>query len=70
MIDVREHHKRTVNSFWIAHVKELNNLPLGTAHNRRSQDERACPCPDYAKPWIEETMRRLGILPLDRPATH
>jgi len=47
---------------WIAHVKELNGLPVRGASNRRGP-ERQVPCPDDKRPAIEGAMRRLGILP-------
>jgi hypothetical protein len=61
--DVRARYGRTVKNCWIAHVKELNDLPLAKAPNRQSPSRRVYPCPDYARPWIEKSMRRVGMLP-------
>lgn len=49
---------------WIAHVKELNGLPL--RKSPRGEGPRVKPCPDWARHIIEEEMRRQGMLP---PAT-
>lgn len=61
--DVRERHGRAVKTCWIAHVKEQNGLCVRTAPNRRSQDARVYPCPVEVKAVIEDSMRRLGMLP-------
>jgi hypothetical protein len=62
--DVKARHNRTVKPCWIAHVKELNGLPLKVTRRRRSPDgSRGVTCPAYARPWIEESMWRLGVLP-------
>jgi hypothetical protein len=63
--DTRAQHGRVVKTCWIAHVKELNGLPLRRASNRRSPDEHVHPCPPKVRPIIEESMRRLGVLPAD-----
>ncbi|NMM38349.1 MAG: hypothetical protein HHJ09_12750 [Glaciimonas sp.] len=60
--DVRACHNRTVKTCWIAHVKALNGLNPRTAPNRQSSESRVYPCPDDARQWIEESMRRLGML--------
>jgi hypothetical protein len=60
--DVQQKHGRYVQDCWIAHVKEQNGLPLRAAHNRRSIDCRAKPCPADVKPMIEATMRRFGMI--------
>jgi hypothetical protein len=59
--DIRNRHGRVVKTCWIAHVKELNGLSPQVAPNRQSSLRRY-PCPDDARPLIEESMRRLGIL--------
>lgn len=60
--DVKIHTGRSVKTCWIAHVKELNGLPMRAASNRISQSARVAPCPDEVRPVIEESMRRLGVL--------
>jgi len=59
---VRARHGRTVQTCWIAHVKELNSLPVRLAHNRIDPSRRTKLCPYWARPLIEESMRRLGML--------
>ena len=60
--DVKRLHGGTVKPCWIAHVKELNGLPLRVAPNRRSKAKRMDPCPPTIRPIIEASMRRLGSL--------
>jgi len=60
--DVRKHHHRSVKTCWIAHVKELNGLPVRTASNRTSPNVRQVPCPTEVRPIIEASMRRLRML--------
>ncbi len=60
--DVKSHDGRSVKTCWIAHVKELNGLPVRVAPNRKSDNERQVPCPDEFRPVIEASMRRLGVL--------
>lgn len=62
MADIRIRHTQSVKSCWIAHVKELNGLPLRKAHNRKSPKIREVPCPDAIRPIIEASMRRLGMI--------
>jgi hypothetical protein len=61
--DIRTHHNRAVKNCWIAHVKELNGLAPRQAANRQSASRRLHPCPEGLRPLIEESMRRLGMLP-------
>ena len=61
--DVRSRYNRAVKTCWIAHVKELNGLATRKAPNRQSTDRRVAPCPERVRPLIEESMRRLGMLP-------
>lgn len=55
-------HKRWVHTCWIAHVKEINGLSPRRAPNRFPGRTRANPCPQWARPLIEKTMKRLGML--------
>ncbi|MCD6119894.1 hypothetical protein J7K50_08690 [bacterium] len=59
---VRRNHGRTVNTSWIAHVKELNGLKPRRAPNRIG-DKRANPCPQDVQPLIEEAMQHFGMIP-------
>lgn len=61
--DVRVRHGRVVKPCWIAHVKEQNGLQMRLAPNRHSLDARVYPCPIDVKAMIEDSMRRLGMLP-------
>jgi hypothetical protein len=61
--DVRKRHGRSVKTCWIAHVKELNGLSPRQAPNRLSAKNREVPCPHSIRPLIEDSMRRLGVLP-------
>jgi len=60
--DVRARYDRVVKTCWIAHVKELNGFVARNAPNRRSTNSRVYPCPPDARVWIEDSMRRLGML--------
>jgi len=60
--DIRQRHGRAVKTCWIAHVKELNGLPMRSAPNRQSPGKRVCPCPQNIRPIIEQSMRLLGAL--------
>ena len=61
--DIRARHNRTVKNCWIAHVKALNGLAPRQAPNRESASHRVHPCPEKIRPLIEQSMRRLGMLP-------
>ena len=63
--DIRSRHGRVVKTCWIAHVKELNGLPMKKAPNRISDAVREFPCPESIRPLIEASMRRLGMLPAE-----
>jgi len=60
--DIKSRHGRSIKTCWIAHVKELNGLPLRAAPNRISVKNREFPCPSDVRPIIEDSMRRLGML--------
>lgn len=55
---VRGTHGRVMQTCWIAHVKEMNGLPV----NSRRIGERQKPCPSRYRPVIEHAMRELGWL--------
>jgi hypothetical protein len=48
-------------SDWIAHVKELNGLPLQRTGNK-STTNRLEPCPPVKRRAIEDALRRFGFL--------
>ena len=60
---VRARHGRSVKTCWIAHMKELSGLPVRTSPNRTSPTGRKHPCPEWARPMIEDAMRHFGMLP-------
>jgi len=47
---------------WIAHVKEMNNLPLRRAPNRQGEI-RQCPCPPRMIAPIEQAFREFRMIP-------
>ncbi|TES99577.1 hypothetical protein [Burkholderia cepacia] len=55
---VMKRHGIVVQSCWIAHVKELNGLPLRSTRT----GERVKPCPPQWRSAIEEAMRHFGWL--------
>lgn len=61
-VDVRQRSGRAVKTCWIAQVKALNGLPMRQAPNRRSPNSRVHPCPEWARPLIEDSLRRHGVL--------
>jgi len=46
---------------WIAHCKELNGLPLGSAPDREGED-RVEPCPPNKQPAITKAFQHFGLL--------
>lgn len=59
---VRRKYGHTVETCWIAHVKELNGLSPRIAPNRISTQERKIPCPNSKRKAIEEAMRQFGMI--------
>ncbi len=55
-------YERQIATCWIAHVKELNALPVRRAANRRPGRAREHPCPPWARPLIEAALRHFGQL--------
>ncbi len=55
---VRATRGRVMQTCWIAHVKELNGLPVKS----RRVGARKKPCPPEYRPVIEQAMRELGWL--------
>ena len=58
---VRRHSGFDPKTCWIAHVKQLNGLPVRRAWNRRTSS-REVPCPPEKRPAIEAALRRLGMV--------
>ena len=57
---VKQRHGFVPKTCWIAHVKEPNGWPMGTAPNRLSQTPRLVPCPPDKRAAIESCFRRLS----------
>lgn len=47
---------------WIAHVKELNGLPVAVAYNRHDPSVRRVSCPPSKRIAIESAFRSLALL--------
>lgn len=59
---VKRRHGFVPKTCWIAHVKELNGLPVRVAPNRQSRKTRMVPCPSEKRASIEDCFRRLGVI--------
>jgi hypothetical protein len=57
--DVKKRFGRSIKTCWIAHVKELNGVQMRHAPNRIGS-KRKYPCPGWARPLIEDSLRRYG----------
>lgn len=53
---------RSVKDCWIAHVRELNGLPVRRAWNRKPGPGRQNPCPDWARRMIEDAMKHFRMI--------
>lgn len=60
--DIKAHNGRAVQKCWIAHVKELCGLAPRPSANRQSLEHRVKPCPRDARPLIEASLRRFGMI--------
>ena len=58
---VRRHSGFAPKSCWIAHVKELNGLPVSRAWNRAGRG-RVVPCPPDKRRAIEQAFRHFGMI--------
>jgi len=58
---VRTRHGFVPLTGWIAHVKELQGLPVRPAPNRRGT-ERRWPCPADKRAAIEAALCHVGVL--------
>lgn len=47
---------------WIAHMKEICNLPVKMAYNRYSADKREKPCPPDKQGAIHEAFRHFHMV--------
>lgn len=58
---IRQQHGITVQTCWIAHVKEQCGLPMRKAANRQGS-KRVKPCPPDKKPLIEAALRHFRMI--------
>lgn len=54
---IKQTHGKTVKTCWIAHAKELLNLPKKP---RQTAQPRVHPCPQWALPLIQEAFMQLS----------
>jgi hypothetical protein len=59
---VRKLHNTTVQTCWIAHVKELSGLNPNQAPNRILSTSRTKPCPDDNVKMIEDALRHFDMI--------
>lgn len=59
---IKEKHKVTVKTCWIAHIKEKHNLITRVAPNRKSLNKRVHPCPVNHQSKIEETFKHFKMI--------
>ena len=64
---VRRRYEVTVKSFWIAHVKELKDLPVRVAPNRRSPNMRAPRAGRAAAPWLRRRCKSRVVWVSSKP---
>jgi hypothetical protein len=59
---VQQHHGFIPKPGWIAHVKEVHDIPTlrGAKRARRGRD--AEPCPPEKREAIEEALRHFGVM--------
>ena len=58
---VLQKHGRRVKSGWIAHAKEVYNIPVKKAPNRKG-NERLWPCPEKRLEQIKEAFTHFEML--------
>lgn len=59
---VKDQHNITVQTCWIAHMKEKYGLPRREAPNRISEALRVKPCPVEYEKYIEEAFKHFEML--------
>ena len=59
---IKQKHDCSVETCWIAHVKELVGLAPRKAHNRISENDRKNPCPSEKRPLIEGALRYFEMI--------
>lgn len=59
---VKEMHSITIQTCWIAHMKEKLGLPKRIAPNRISEDNRVKPCPPEYEKYIEDAFKYFRMI--------
>jgi len=59
---VKSKYGYSVNTCWIAHVKEMCGLEPGVAPNRPEENHRSNPCPREQVESIKEAFRHFGMI--------
>lgn len=59
---IKQHHQITVQTCWIAHMKEKLGLPKRVASNRIDENRRVKPCPTEYEGFIEEAFKYFGMI--------
>ena len=59
---VEETYNITIETCWIAHMKEKCGLPTRPAPNRISQDSRVKPCPPESEKYIKDAFKHFGMI--------
>ena len=59
---IKQHHQITVQTCWIAHMKEKLGLPKRVASNRIDENSRVKPCPTEYEGFIEEAFNYFGMI--------
>ena len=59
---VKQNHGWLPKTCWIAHCKELANLPVRKAPNRQDIEKRMVPCPNEKQEVILSAFRHFGMM--------
>ena len=59
---IKQHHQITVQTCWIALMKEKLGLPKRVASNRIDENSRVKPCPTEYEGFIEEAFKYFGMI--------
>ena len=60
--DIRKKYEITVTTCWIADIKRKHGLIIRKAYNRINSRCIQNPCPESKRGFIEEALRRLGMI--------
>lgn len=59
---VKSNHGFTVKTCWIAHAKEIYNIPVKQSPNRYNPDIRTNPCPEEKLVYIKKAFEHFGMI--------